>query len=305
MGLNICYWSQALKVCKFCASTNVVKNGISKGLQRYLCKICRHKFYDNGNSFIKMRTPSHIVITALNLYFSGLSVRKVSEQISQIYGQQISQVTMWSWIQKYSMIVYEYVNNLRPNLSGKYHHDETEIKVGGDGRYFWETIDEDTRFVVAHLLSENRTSAEAKKVFKQALDKQRPNAFFTDGSFAYDDAFDKIFYSNLKTKKVEWVRKVGIKARETNNIVERLHGTFKDRYNPMRGLKKDNTAQRLLNGYITHYNFCRKHQSLGTTPAQAAGLQVNGGWKELIEKAQIERTHNQSDIEIAEVKILR
>lgn len=292
-----------MTICKFCASATVVKNGTSKGLQRYLCKICKHKFYDNGNSFVKMRTPSHIVVAALNLYFGGLSARKVSEQIDQIYGEKISQVTMWSWIQKYSKIVYEYVNNLRPSLSGKYHHDETEIKVGGDGRYFWETLDEDTRFIVAHLLTERRTSEEAEKVFRQSLDKQRPIAFFTDGSFAYDDAFKKVFYTNFKTNRVEWVRRVGIRARETNNIVERLHGTLKDRLKPMRGLKGDDTAQSLLDGYITHYNFCRNHQSLGKTPAEASGLDVKG-WKQLIEKSQIRKTENELKTESAmEIKI--
>ncbi len=119
-------------------------------------------------------------------------------------------------------MVKDYVESLQPKLSGKYHHDETELKVHGNGRYFWETIDEDTRFIVAHMLSENRTGEEAIKVFKQSLQNQRPVAFFTDGSFAYDEAFNKVFFSRYKTNKVEWVRRVGIRARETNNVVEKL-----------------------------------------------------------------------------------
>jgi hypothetical protein len=39
---------------------------------------------------------------------------------------------------------------------------------------------------------------------------------------------------------------VGIKARETNSMVERHHGTFKDRVKPMRGLKNDESSQELL-----------------------------------------------------------
>jgi transposase-like protein len=54
---------------------------------------------------------------------------------------------------------------LKPELSGKYDHDETGIKVGGEDRYFWETIDEDTRFIVANLLGKTRTSEDATKVF--------------------------------------------------------------------------------------------------------------------------------------------
>lgn len=229
---------------------------------------------------------------ALNLYYNGLSTRKVAEQLSDIYGEKVSQSTVWYWIHKYSGLVKEYVKTLIPKLSGKYHHDETQFKVGGEDRYFWETIDEDTRFIVAHLLTESRTSKEAEKVFKQALDKQRPIAVFTDGSFAYDDAVNKVFYTRYKANQVEWVRRVGIRARETNNIVERLHGTLKDRLKIMRGLKNDNKANSLLDGYIINYNFCRKHQSIGKTPAQESGISVKG-WKELIENAQVQKTNKE------------
>jgi transposase-like protein len=249
-----------------------------------------------------MRTPAHVIVTALNLYFDGLSVRKVSQQINNIFGEKSSQVTVWNWVQKYSRLVSEYTETLQPSLSGKYHHDETEIKVDGSGRYFWETIDEDTRFIVAHLLSNGRSSENAIQVFRQALKKQRPTALFTDGSFAYDSAFSRVYFSRFKANQVEWVRRVGIRARETNNIVERLHQTLKERTKVMRGLKHDETASTLLDGYVAYYNFCRRHQSIGKTPAEAAGLNVRG-WKELIEKAQVKKTADENIIEPQGVKV--
>ena len=33
------------------------------------------------------------------------------------------------WVHKYAKLVKDYVSSLEPKLSGKYHHDETEIKV--------------------------------------------------------------------------------------------------------------------------------------------------------------------------------
>jgi hypothetical protein len=104
-------------------------------------------------------------------------------------------------------------------------------------------------------------SKDAIKVFKQALDKQRPNTLFTYDSFAYDEAYNKVFNSRVKTLKVEWVRRVGIKARETNNIIERKHGTLKDRLRPARGLKHDDTAKTWLDGYIVNYAFVKPHFS--------------------------------------------
>ncbi len=57
---------------------------------------------------------------------------------------------------------------------------------------------------------------------------------------------------------------------------------------PIRGLKNDGRAKTLLNGYVINYNFCRKHQALGKTPAEAAGINVKG-WKQLIEAAQAQK----------------
>jgi IS6 family transposase len=221
----------------------------------------------------------------------------------EMYGEEFSQVTIWNWVQKYSRIVSAYVETLDLTLSGKFHHDETEIKIGGRPAWFWETIDEDTRFLVAHLLTESRRTEDAKKVFSQILRKQRPTALFTDGSFAYDDAVRKVFYTRYKAGQVEWVRRVGIRARETNNIVERLHGTLKDRLRPMRGLKQLERSRTFLGGYVAYYNFCRKHQAIGMTPAEAAGLKIKG-WKQLIEAAQFQETKNEIPLEqIVEVRV--
>jgi transposase-like protein len=292
-----------MQSCKYCHSDKIVKHGVRAGIQRYLCKNCNHHFYDSAVTFPRMRVDAQVIVTSLNMYYSGLSTRKVAEQISNIFGEHISQTTVWYWVHRYSELVSDFVKTLKPKLSGKYHHDETEISVGQQGRYFWETIDEGTRMIVSHLLTESRTSENARKVFEQALKVQRPTILCTDGSFAYDDAFNKVFYTHYKEDRVEWVRKVGIKARETNNIVERLHGILKDRTKVMRGLKNDKRAESLLNGYVINYNFCRKHQSLNMTPAEAAGLNIKG-WKQLIEAAQIQKSEeNRENKEIMEVVI--
>lgn len=287
--------------CKFCHSSKVVRHGKRFGMTRYLCKECKHHFHDNENTLPRMRVNTHAVVTALDLYYGGLSMRKTAENLEKIFGESVSQSTIHYWVHRFATLAKEYVETLKPELSGKYHHDETEVKVAGDGKYFWETIDEDTRFIVASLLSEGRTSADARKVFTMALKKQRPTAFFTDGSFAYDDAI-KVFYSRYKVDQVEWVRRVGIRARETNNIVERLHGTLKTRTHSMRSLKNFESTARLLDGYVINYNYCRKHQSIKKTPAEAAGIEVKG-WKQLIENAIEQNTKKEIEASAMEVQV--
>lgn len=149
-------------------------------------------------------------------------------------------------------------------------------------------IDEDTKFMVASHLSNTRTFEDTVAIFKKGSEqsKVKPRAIFVDGSFVYSSAFNKVFYTMRKDARPELVQRVGIRARETNNIAERLHGTLKDRTKCMRGLKAYESTKLLLEGWSVHYNCVRPHLSLGgKTPAQAARMEVPNNWKGLIDEA--------------------
>lgn len=278
--------------CKFCDSESVVKKGFVLGKQFYECKSCNHRFVDNG-SFAGMRTKSNVIASGISLYYDGCSLRKCQKQIAEIWGVKVSQVTVLNWIRKYSGFVEKFVETLTPQLSGKYHHDETVVKIRGHDKWFWEMIDEDTRFLVASHLSDTRTFEDTVIQFRKSMEigKARPQAIFVDGSQVYNSAFNRVFYSRYKVNKVELVQRVGIRARETNNVVERLHGNLKDRLRPMRGLKEKESSRQLLKGYVVNYNFVKPHSKLkGKTPAQVAGLDSNlNNWFSLIKTATTHR----------------
>jgi len=273
--------------CKYCGSENVVKNGKIREKQSYLCKNCGYRFYLDGK-FVRMKTDRNIIVSALNLYYDGLSLRKTQRNLEQVFGERVSQVTILNWLKKYSKLVKGFTSTLTPELSGYWHEDETMIQCEGRNVWFWEMIDEETRFLVASHVSGTRTLEDTIAMFKKGYEqsKKRPKAIFVDGSFVYQPAFNKIFYSRYKAERVELVQKVGIRSRETNNLVERLHGTIKDRTKPMRGLKDQESTRAILEGYTVHYNFVRPHQSLdGKTPAQVAGIENLSNWRTLIEQA--------------------
>jgi putative transposase len=273
--------------CKYCHSENIIKKGIRHGKQTYKCKDCGHIFVPNGK-FSRMRNGKKIIVVALNLYYDGLSLRKTQRNLERIFGEKVSQVTILNWIKKYSRLVKEYMVTLVPQLSGLWHEDETMLQCEGRSIWFWEMIDEDTKFMVASHLSGTRTFEDTVAIFRKGFDqsKIRPKAVFVDGSHVYHRAFNKVFYTMRKATRPELVQRVGVRTRETNNIVERLHGTLKDRTKPMRGLKSYESTKLLLEGYSVHYNCVRPHQTLGgKTPAQAARMQVPNNWKGLIEEA--------------------
>jgi len=70
-----------------------------------------------------------------------------------------------------------------------------------------------------------------------------------------------------KATRPEFVHHVGVRTWETNNTVERLHSTLKDRTN-YAWTQNFESTDNLLEDLIVHYNFVREHQSLlGKTPA--------------------------------------
>jgi len=264
--------------CKYCGSENVTKKGIRHNKQTYKCKDCGHIFVPNGK-FSRMRNEKNMIVAALTFYYDGMALRKTRKNIEQIFGEKVSQVTE---------LAKEYMISQIPQLSGLWHEDETMLSCEGRSIWFWEMIDEDTRFMVASHLSITRTFEDTVSIFKKGVEqsKVRPRAVFVDGSHVYKSAFNKVFYTMRKDTRVELVQRVGIRARETNNIVERLHGTLKDRTRCMRGLKSYDSTKLLLEGWNVYYNCIRPHQSLGgKTPAQAARMNIPNTWKGLIDEA--------------------
>lgn len=272
--------------CKYCESENVVKNGSAKGIQVFKCKTCGHRFTE-GSSFPKMRTESRIISSSIDFYFEGLSIRKISTQIEKLFGVHISNVSVWKWIMKYSVLVSRYVGTLAPQLLGIYHVDETAIKCKGVQKWFWEIIDEQTKFLVAGHLSGVRSTEECAALFEKSIRvaKRKPTSLYCDGLPAYTDAFNKVFYTMRKDTRPELIQRVGIRNVHNQNAVERLHSTLKDRLKPTRGLKDEETVRTLLEGWVVHYNYVRKHQTIKMTPAQASGLNVKADWHNLVKDA--------------------
>jgi len=282
-------------ICKYCNSENVVKNGHTNGKQFYVCKDCGHKFVE-PEAYPKMRTKGKVIATAIDLYFEGLSVRKVQAQLSKILAVKVSQVAIWKWIVKYSSLASHFVEQFTPQLLGVYHVDETAIKCKGVQKWFWEIIDDQTKFLVASHLSGSRTTEDAIALFEKSVRvaKKMPVSVYCDGLPAYIDGYNKVFRTLRKDTRPELVRRVGIRAVHNQNVVERLHGTLKDRLKPTRGLKGEETVRKLLEGWVVHYNYVRKHQTLkGKTPANASGINIENSWNTLIKSAIVDMTKSE------------
>jgi transposase-like protein len=270
-----------------------VKYGHANGKQVFKCRDCGKKFRE---SLIKKAqySPETITLT-LDLYFSGLSLRKITRTLNDHFDLSLGKSTVYRWIENFVPRISEYVNSLSPRLSDTWHADELFVKMK-DGQtirsrgntqtnmaYLWNVMDRKTRFLLASRLAKFRDAIGGERAFKEAIANAHgslPERVFTDAHQSYFDAVGFAF----RGKNVEHIAKAGIKKPyATNNRIERMNGTLRERVKVQRGWKTMKTP--LAEGARIHYNFVKPHQALnGQTPAQVAGVGVQGDkWLELLE----------------------
>jgi putative transposase len=275
--------------CDACGSIRTIRYGMSAGKQVFKCKDCQHKFREPSLLKRARFTPELVSLT-LDLYFSGLSLRKIARNLSDHFDVDIHHSTILSWIEKYIPIISEYVNTLTPQLSRQWSADELFVRMKGSqhqGRYkglafLWNVMDKETRFLLASKVSENRDANGAIAALQQAIKNANgclPDAINTDAHRSYREAISKTL-PNIDHKS-----KCGVnKPHANNNKIERLNGTLRERVKVQRGWKSYDTS--VAEGKRIYYNFVKPHMALdGNTPAEASGITVHGKdkWKGLLE----------------------
>ena len=278
--------------CNKCGSIRVVKYGTSASKQIYKCKDCQHKFREQS-LLQKVKFSPELITLTLDLYFSGLSLRKIARNVSDHFDIQINFSTIYTWIQRYIPVISEYVNSLKPQLGDTWHADELFVKMkGGETRkgntgiaYLWNVMDRQSRFLIASKLSEHRDTEGAINAFNEAIHNahgQNPQQIHTDALRAYREGISKTF-----GLKVDHVSKCGInKPHADNNRIERLNGTLRERVKVQRGWKSHKSA--IAEGQRIQYNFVKRHQALeGQTPAKKVGIESKdkNKWIDLLEFA--------------------
>jgi len=276
--------SKEVKECVYCHSTDIIKYGKRKtkfGVKQiYKCKNCSRRFVINEIKSIG--SDPKIITLVLDLYFKGLSQRKIVDHLKQFYHLSVHQTTVMRWIKRFTKLIGEYVKDLSPETSKRWHVDEMMVKTNGEWSWIWNCMDEDTRFMLASVITKGRRRDvdDARKPLREAkkIAKEKPEVIITDGLPSYIRAFKKEFFT-LRNPRTKHVRDIHFTNPDwNNNIVERLQGTCREREKVMRGMKELERSQEIIDGFKIYYNFVRPHQSLnGLTPAEVAGINLELG----------------------------
>ena len=277
------------QICPYCQADKIVRRGVRHNrygdIQRFSCKVCGRWFVINLG-FEKMKASPQVITSAIQLYFSGASLRNAAKFL-RLQGVKVSHVAVYKWIKKYIALMEKYIEKLRPQVSDTWRADEIWVKIKGDMKYLFAIMDDETRYWIAQEVAETKYKHDARKLFQLAkkVTGKKPMTIITDGLPAYNDAYKKEFRT-LRKPRTEHIRHIKLKGDMNNNKMERLNGEIRDREKVMRGLKKKDSP--ILTGYQIFHNYIREHEGLkGKTPAEACGIEIKGKdkWKTLIQNA--------------------
>jgi putative transposase len=128
---------------------------------------------------IRNKTPSEYVYYGLHLYFSGLSLRKVSERLSIVVKR--NHVTIWNWIQKFQP---KKIISKSKSIS-EFIVDETLFKVGSDYVWLWVAIEPTNRQILSLSISKERNMFVAERFIADLVKDHGKHAVSTDGGTWY------------------------------------------------------------------------------------------------------------------------
>jgi len=278
-----------LNECVYCGSSNLKRDGVRRNkagaIQKFYCRDCK-KYFTFNIGFERMKHNPQAITSAMQLYFSGESLRNTMKSL-RLLGVEVSHQTVYNWIRKYVQLMGRYVEKIVPNVSDTWRADELYVKIKGDLKYLFALMDDETRFWIAQEVAESKDRHDARKLLQMAKEAtgKKPITFITDGLAAYHDAYKKEFWT-LKGPRTEHIQHITLKGDRNNNKMERFNGEIRDREKVMRGLKRADTP--ILKGYQLFHNYIRPHEGLeGKTPSEACGIEVKGKnkWVTLIQNA--------------------
>lgn len=276
--------------CRFCKGKNIVKNGIRRNkhtaIQRFSCSDC-HRTFSMNLGFEKMKHNPKGITTAMQLYFSGESLRNVARSL-KLLGMEVSHQTVYNWIEKYTKLMNQYLDKITPQVGDAWRADEIYVKIRGELKYVFAMMDDETRFWIAQEVGDRKEGHNARGLLQKAkqVTGTKPKVFITDGLGSYHEAYKKEFWTVKRRNRTLHIRHIHLQGDMNNNKMERLNGEIRDREKVMRGIKKKDSVT--LTGYQLFHNYIRPHSALdGQTPSEKCGMEIKGDnkWITLIQNA--------------------
>ncbi|MGB9708266.1 MAG: IS1/IS1595 family N-terminal zinc-binding domain-containing protein [Candidatus Pacearchaeota archaeon] len=161
--------------CIHCSSSNCVLNGHDKkGVQRYKCNDCHRRFCEKG-VFARFRTDKQFILNCLYLRSHTLSLREVKRISRKFFGIKRSHVSIYNWIMKFAPHLTKIERKMPLNFTDIWHLEEKfiHVKRSKDRHAYLYVVADSVNNVIATLVANSRTTANAKIVLKKSKRKSQ------------------------------------------------------------------------------------------------------------------------------------
>ncbi len=223
---------------------------------------CGQRRYNerSGTPFNDLQFPTDIVLLSVlwRLRYK-LGFRDVAELLVQ-RGYTVTHETIRAWEFRFAPLVSERLRARRRGRAGRsWYLDETYVKVGGVWRYLYRAIDREGNLLDS-MLSEQRGRAAARRFLRRLVDIAicKPARVTTDQHPAYG-------------KAIRWILGRKVVHRQSpylNNRIEQDHLAIKQRYHPMLGFGRMESATR----FCSAFEELRQSLALNRAPVATSAL---------------------------------
>lgn len=223
-------------------------------------------------SLDKAQHSPHTIGTILTLYVNyGLSSRKVSMLMKDLFNISISHQTVMNYAEASASLLQNLAINYSYNLSNILCGDETYIKVLGKTKYVFFFSDPKTKIITSWRIYDHRDTKNAVESILMSFHRydKIPDdlLLITDANPIYNAA--QIFLE-MNGLKFNLQQVVGVSNKDEisklyrpyKQIEERLNRTYKQNYYGTNGYQSLTTANTYMILYVTFFNFLRRHSSL-------------------------------------------
>jgi len=215
-----------------------------------------------GSVFKGRHFDLSVILLCVRWYLAyGLSLRNLEEMMVE-RGISVDHATIHRWIIRYSPELLELFNSRKRAVTGRWHIDETYVRVRGQWRYLYRAIDSNGD-TVEFWLSERRNLTAAKRFLRKAFKRHgRPERIVIDGSQTNQEAILSCdTESRLQDRSRCELKPIRIRqSAYLNNRIEQDHRAIRRRVRPMLGFKSLATARDVLAG-IELVHVMRKGQA--------------------------------------------
>jgi putative transposase len=215
-----------------------------------------------GSVFKGRHFDRTVILLCVRWYLAyNLSLRNLEEMMAE-RGVSVDHATVHRWVIRYSPELLERFNQRKRAVTGRWHIDETYVKVRGQWRYLYRAIDSNGD-TIEFWFSERRNLTAAKRFLRKALKRHgRPERIVIDGSQTNREA---ILSCDTDDRLQDRARRdlKPIRIRQSaylNNLIEQDHRAIKRRIRPMLGFKSAGSARIILSG-IEMVHMMRKQQA--------------------------------------------